>query len=73
MSTTNSSMIPLPLIALHGVGGLLLAAGLLGLFAPEVVPPLARPAVAYALIGVGLLLDTVAVVSIVKTLRRRRG
>lgn len=33
------------------------AAGLLGLFAPEVFPPLAEPSLAYSLIGLAIFLE----------------
>ena len=71
---SSATRIPTPLLLLNGVGALMMAAGMMGLVAPDTVPALARPAVAYALLGVGLMLDTVAVLSIVRiTARARRG
>lgn len=71
---SSATRIPPPLLLLNGVGALMMAAGMMGLVAPDTVPALARPAVAYALLGVGLMLDTVAVLSIVRiTARARRG
>ncbi|MEQ8233903.1 MAG: hypothetical protein RLW61_09020 [Gammaproteobacteria bacterium] len=65
---------PLPLgpVAQSAFASLLLAAGVLGLVQPQLVPPLAQPAVAWSLIGVGALLDAWAVVAIVGAARRAR-
>ncbi len=43
--------------AAFGVAGLALGAGVLGLFAPTVVPALSDPAVAWSCIGVGVVLE----------------
>ncbi|MGD9601547.1 MAG: hypothetical protein AB7O21_13970 [Gammaproteobacteria bacterium] len=66
------SPVPVPLLLLNGFGTLMLGAGMLGLFAPDVVPALARPAVAYALIGVGLTLDLTAAAAIVSRATKLR-
>jgi len=55
---------------------LFLGAGALGLFEPTTVPQLAAPAVAWSLIGVGIVLDAAAigiVLSARKTRARRGG
>lgn len=73
MTTQRSpNPIPLPLLLVNGIGAMMMAAGMMGLVAPDVVPALARPAVAYALLGVGLMLDTAAVLSIVRITARSR-
>jgi fluoride ion exporter CrcB/FEX len=69
-----NNRIPLPLLLVNGVGALMMAAGMMGLVAPDAVPALARPAVAYALLGAGLMLDAAAVMSILRiTAKARRG
>lgn len=51
----------LPSVMLSFVATLFLVAGVAGLVVPEIVPSLARPAVAWALVGVGVTLDLGAV------------
>lgn len=63
--------LPVPLLLLNGVGALLIALGAMGLTSPDLVPPLAAPGVAWALIGAGLLIDGGAAVGIVLSLRKR--
>lgn len=43
------------------IASLFLCAGVAGLLMPELVPKLARPAVAWSLIGVGIVLDLGAI------------
>ncbi|MGE0386827.1 MAG: hypothetical protein AB7Q97_19045 [Gammaproteobacteria bacterium] len=64
--------IPLHLLLANAVGAVMIGLGLVGLFAPQMVPALARPAVAYALIGSGLALDIGSVASIVSHLSKAR-
>jgi len=46
-----------------------LAAGLLGLFAPEVLPALAKPTTAYALIGLAVFLEGWAIFILISASR----
>lgn len=55
---------PLAFVVTNGLGSLMLAAGVVGLLEPTIVPQLARPAVAWSLIGVGLTLDVLSVVQL---------
>lgn len=71
MTPGASNPIPLPLLVLNGVGAMMMAAGVMGLFAPDAVPALAAPAVAYSLFAVGLSLDAVAVLSILRVVAHR--
>lgn len=48
------------------------AAGILGLFAPDVFPPLAEKNVAYALIGVGVVLEAWSLSMLIGSIRQRR-
>ncbi len=52
--------LPISFVLLSGLGALSLAAGVVGLVAPEIAPPLASSAVAWSLIGVGLIMDVIA-------------
>lgn len=72
MTTRVQSPVPVPLLLVNGLGALMIAAGVMGLSAPEVVPALSRPALAYALIGVGLALDLAAVTGIMKAMAKAR-
>ncbi|MEQ8663954.1 MAG: hypothetical protein RLW62_24300 [Gammaproteobacteria bacterium] len=65
--------VPLAALAQSLFAVSLIGAGICGLTQPELVPPLARPAVAWSLIGVGVLLDAWAVLAIVGAVRRTRG
>ena len=49
--------LPLPLLVVNMVGMLMMGGGAAGLALPEALPALARPAVAWSLLGAGLLLD----------------
>jgi len=51
---------------------LCIAAGILGLFAPDVFPPLAEKNVAYALIGIGVVFEGWSLSMLVNTIRQRR-
>lgn len=53
--------IPLAFVGLITVAMIFLGAGALGLLAPELAPPLARPALAWSLIAVGAMLDVGAI------------
>jgi hypothetical protein len=67
--------LPAGAIAVNVLGGLFLAAGLLGLFAPDVlgaVPALTDPATAWSLVGVGIALDVGAALTIVGHVRARQ-
>jgi len=77
MSTPGTKPAPFPIGAaiVNALGGLLIAAGLVGLFAPEIltsVPALKDPATAWTLVGVGIALDVGAACTIVSHLRSRR-
>lgn len=63
---------PIAFIVLSLVAALFLAAGVTGLFLPEVAPRLARPAVAWSLIGVGVVLDGFAVAALFSARARAR-
>lgn len=62
---------PVTFVLTNGLGSLMLAAGVVGLLEPALVPQLARPAVAWSLIGVGLTLDVLSVVQLMAA--RRAG
>ena len=64
--------IPLAPIVLSAFAVALIGAGVCGLVQPALVPPLARPAVAWSLIVVGAMLDTWAMLAIVQAARRGR-
>ncbi len=67
--------VPLGAIIVNGVGGLLIAAGAIGLFAPGAlpqVPALADPATAWTLLGAGIALDVGAAVVILQRLRAKQ-
>lgn len=75
-SKTSGGGLPLGAIAANVVGGLFLAAGVLGLYAPDAlgaVPALKDPATAWTLIGVGALLDLGAAATIMGHLKSRRA
>lgn len=59
-------------LALNTLGGLLLAGGVIGLALPEMVPPLASPAVAWSLIGVGLLLELASIAQLLQRAAKLR-
>ncbi|RME33404.1 MAG: hypothetical protein D6786_07790 [Gammaproteobacteria bacterium] len=64
----------LPLLLLNGVGTLLLGAGLIGLLAPHLAPPLAAARIAWSLIGVGLILDLASMAGFLRiALKQRQG
>lgn len=67
--------LPMGAIAVNVLGGLFLAAGLLGVFAPDVlkaVPALTDPATAWSLVGVGIALDVGAALIILGHVRARQ-
>lgn len=51
---------------------LCIAAGVLGLFAPDVFPPLAEKKVAYALIGIGVVFEGWSLSMLISTIRQRQ-
>ncbi|MDO8330104.1 MAG: hypothetical protein Q7T36_06500 [Fluviicoccus sp.] len=56
--------------AATSMAGLFLAGGVLGLFAPQVIPALADKAVAWSLLGVGIALDGWAVFQLISASRK---
>ena len=64
--------LPVAPIALSVFAVTLIGAGVCGLVQPALVPPLARPAVAWSLIVVGATLDTWAMFVILRAARRKR-
>lgn len=74
-AATKSGSLPVGAVAVNALGGLFIAAGALGLFAPDVlnaVPALRDPTTAWTLLGAGIALDVGAAVVIVGHLRSRR-
>lgn len=74
-SAAKPVSLPIGAVAVNALGGLFLAAGLLGLFAPDAlnaVPALKDPTTAWSLLGAGIALDVGAAVTIVGHLRSRR-
>lgn len=75
MTPTKPASFPVGAVAVNALGMSCLVAGLLGLFAPQVLdalPALRDPTTAWTLLGVGIVLDVGAAVSIVTHLRSRR-
>jgi hypothetical protein len=70
-SRTRIALSPLFFVASLSAS-LCFAAGILGLFAPDVFPPLAEKAVAYALIGVGVVLEAWSLSMLIGTIRQRQ-
>ncbi|CAG0933442.1 MAG: hypothetical protein EFKGCFLK_00424 [Rhodocyclaceae bacterium] len=62
--------LPPAFFALSTAASLFLAGGVLGLFAPRVLPALASPPVAWSLIGVGVTFEAWAVAILIGTARR---
>ena len=63
--------VPIPALALSVIANLMLAAGLAGLFIPEKLPALAAPTLAWALVGVGAVLEIVAMIGIISAMRQQ--
>lgn len=63
--------LPPQFFAATSMASLFLAAGILGLFAPEVIPALADKAVVWSLLGVGIALDGWAVFLLMQASRKR--
>jgi hypothetical protein len=59
--------------AVSAVAGLALGAGAVGLFAPDVVPALADPAMAWTCIGVGVVLEGWGAAMVLTAARARGG
>ncbi len=55
----QQKLVTVNIFILFGFASLLFIAGILGLMMPEFVPALANPKVAWALIGVGCVLDLI--------------
>lgn len=78
MSATAASKgagLPMGAVAVNVLGGLFLAVGLMGLFAPDVlkaVPALTDPTTAWSLVGVGIALDVGAALTILGHVRARQ-
>jgi hypothetical protein len=71
----SKRVVPLGAIIVNGFGGLLIAAGAIGLFAPGAlpqIPALADPATAWTLLGAGIALDLGAAAVIVQRMRSRQ-
>ena len=69
----KTAPVPPTFILLSVIAMVFLAAGILGLFAPTVVPPLASPKVAWSLIVVAVVMDGAAVVNVVMAVKERAG
>ena len=59
-TTAPQKTLPISFVALSTIGAIALAAGVVGLVAPEIAPPLASSTVAWSLIGVGVIMDVLA-------------
>ena len=68
----SAPKLPIGVLILNMLGSIALAAGVAGLFVPEAVPFLSSPAVAWALICVGLMLEIASVVQILAFRRRQQ-
>ncbi len=62
--------LPPQFFAATSMAGLFLVGGVLGLFAPQVIPALADKAVAWSLLGVGVALDGWAVLQLISASRK---
>jgi len=69
----SAQKLPPSFFALSTAASLFLAGGVLGLFAPLVLPPLAAPPVAWSLLGVGAAFEAWAVAILIGTARRNAG
>ena len=65
----NKGGVPLGVLLMTLVATLFFGAGALGLLAPDIVPALARAAVAWSLIAVGIILDVGAILLLVSSRR----
>jgi hypothetical protein len=65
----NKPTFPLGIVLVSSVATLFMGAGAIGLLAPDMAPPFARPAVAWSLIGVGIVLDIGAVLQLIRRSR----
>lgn len=75
VTATKPAPFPVGAVAANALGLLCLAAGVFGLFAPQLLdalPALKDPTTAWTFIGVGIVLDAGSAVSIVAHLRSRR-
>ena len=65
--------VPASFLALTTVGGLCLAAGAVGLASPGLAPQLASAPVAWSLVGVGVVMDLLAVGQLLSSRARARS
>ncbi len=65
------SRLPPLFFVVSTLASLTLAGGVLGLFAPEVVPALAEKTVTWSLIGVAVMLEGWAIAILLGSIRRR--
>ncbi|MDP6183139.1 MAG: hypothetical protein QF609_04920 [Gammaproteobacteria bacterium] len=63
--------IPVGFVVVTALASLFVGAGAIGLFAPDLVPSLSPPAVAWSLLGVGIVLDIGAVMQLLSA--RKQG
>lgn len=74
-AASKGAGLPMGAVAVNVLGGLFLAVGLMGLFAPDVlkaVPALTDPMTAWSLVGVGIALDVGAALTILGHVRARQ-
>jgi hypothetical protein len=74
-AASKGAGLPLGAVAVNVMGGLFIAAGLIGLFAPDVVkavPALTDPTTAWSLVGVGIALDVGAALTLLGHVRARQ-
>lgn len=69
----SAQKLPPSFFVLSTAASLFLAGGVLGLFAPWVLPPLADPQVAWSLLGVGAAFEAWAVAILIGVMRRNAG
>ena len=66
-ASENAASIPLGFVFVTTVATLFMGGGATGLFAPDLAPPLARPAVVWLLISVGIVLDIGALMQLLSS------
>ncbi len=64
--------VPLGFVVLSALAALFMAAGAVGLLAPQTAPLLARPEVAWSLVGSGVVMDGFAIASLLAARRTSR-
>jgi hypothetical protein len=65
--------LPPAFFILSSAASLFLAGGLIGIFVPELLPPLAAASVAWSLVGVGVIFEAWAVALLIGAARRNAG